>query len=328
MLKKRRLGIGWLTIGLLSLVSIFTSKSLGSTAFQPRATDLTLYYTASLSGNLDGCTCTKIRRAGLVKSALFLRRLAWQNDTVLVDAGDLLENKPGDKLRADYIFQAYRDLKYDAVGLGANELLNGVLEYQVNCPIIASNLSISFSSGSPCSKGPVILTRGHYRIGIFAVIDPKFGSSAPLSELIAKKFQITPIAETAAQMVQFLKACQVDLIILLYHGYYNNAIRLAQSVPGIDVMVLGHEERLIDLRKISRTAIVSPGEEGNRVGILELSLAGRQVTFIKNHFREFSYFKNPDDPEVRKMVDKYYATLSERLQYSTLAPLATTPSVK
>jgi 2',3'-cyclic-nucleotide 2'-phosphodiesterase (5'-nucleotidase family) len=314
----KKLGILISLIGLFVYCGILTQPCLDSAGPQGQA-DLILMYTASLKGNLDGCSCIKIRRAGLVKRAYYLRRLTRPSQMVLVDAGDLLEAKKGDKLRSEYILNTYRELKYDAIALGDNELANGVLEYRENYPFLAGNLKILISSGAAVlSNEPLILTKGRYRIGIFAVMEPQFKSAAPVTELMSERFQITPVAETALKTVQLLKSQKTDLIILLYHGFYDNAVKLAGDVPGIDVMVLGHEEKLIDPQTIGRTVLVSPGEEGNRIGTLELSLAGHQITVLKNQFRTFNYGTDPDDPAVRKLIEKYYDSM--------IAPLDNNPT--
>lgn len=314
MLHLKKTGIMISIIGLFLYSGILAQPLLDSAGPDLR-TDLTLMYTASLKGNLDGCSCVKIRRAGLVKRAYYLRSLAGTGNMLLVDAGDLLEPKKGDKLRSEYILQTYRELKYDAIGLGDNELAGGVLEYRERYPFVANNLKFFFNSGgSLVNNEPLILTKGKYRIGIFAVLEPQFKSAAPVAELMSQTFQITPVAETVQKIVPLLKARKTHLIVLLYHGFYDNAVKLAKSVPGIDLIVLGHEEKLIDLQMIERTGLVSPGEEGNRIGILKISLAGRQVTFQKNQFRMFHYETDPDDPIVRKLIDKYIDNMMAPLE--------------
>ena len=57
-------------------------------------TTLTIYYTASLNGNLDGCTCEMNPVAGLVKRAAYLRNLDASSPTVILDAGDIFDEYP------------------------------------------------------------------------------------------------------------------------------------------------------------------------------------------------------------------------------------------
>ncbi|OHD67534.1 MAG: hypothetical protein A2177_01780 [Spirochaetes bacterium RBG_13_68_11] len=65
--------------------------------------------------------------------------------------------------------------------------------------------------------------------------------------------------------------------------------------------------------------LVSPGEEGNRVGMLELTIArtvaGRsRVSRFANSFRLFNYTAGPDDPLVRQRIHDYRETLRVRLE--------------
>lgn len=306
MLHRKKTGIVLCLIGWFFFSGILVQTHLDSAGTKQTA-DLILMYTASLKGNLDGCHCVKLRRAGLVKRAYYLRRLKRTKNMLLVDAGDLLEPRKGDKLRSEYILQTYRELKYDAIALGDNELANGILDFREKNPFLAANLKMLMNTGGLVPSGePLIMNNGRYRVGIFAVLEQQFKSAAPMTDLLAEKFQIIPVRETALNAVQFLKSRKTNLIILLYHGFYENAVKLARDVPGIDVIVLGHEEKLIDAQVIGRTVLVSPGEEGNRIGILELSLLGNKVTVLKNGFRIFKYEEDPDDPAVRKLIDQYY----------------------
>jgi 2',3'-cyclic-nucleotide 2'-phosphodiesterase (5'-nucleotidase family) len=305
MISARKSGMALLITSFIFLGGVFISSSLSAAKV-----DLQVFYTASLKGNLTGCNCRRVQRAGLGKRVYFLRHMGKPNNLLLVDAGDILENSAGDKARADYVFQVYEGLKYDAIGLGDNELLTGaqrILGYQAKFPLMANNLLLlrGLDSGAglvPFSKEPLILKKGKYRVGVMALLEPQFVSAAPFSETMGEKFQISPCEETATKMVAFLKAKKVNFTVLLYHGEYDNAVRVANIVKGIDLIVVGHGEKLIDLQMVGRTAIVSPGEEGNRLGMLEISLGGKGATFVKNSFREFSFWDDPDDPEYRDGV--------------------------
>ena len=54
------------------------------------ASGLTVLYTSSLNGNLDGCACRSQPRAGLATRAAWLRALPGRDAAVLVEAGNVL----------------------------------------------------------------------------------------------------------------------------------------------------------------------------------------------------------------------------------------------
>ena len=93
---------------------------------------ITIYYTASLNGNVDGCRCKMNPVAGLVKRAAFLRSLETSGPSLILDAGDIFDEYPDPDL-AVHILQVYAELGYDAIAVGHQEFTNGaagLLEYK------------------------------------------------------------------------------------------------------------------------------------------------------------------------------------------------------
>jgi 5'-nucleotidase / UDP-sugar diphosphatase len=311
-----------LLFNFLPIFALQTPESLNSPApaiGEGKEPDLRILYSASLKGNLDGCSCKNIPKAGLVKRAYFLRSLAKRDNVVLVDAGDLLEYRNEDVYLADYILETYRDLKYDAIGVGDNEFANGIgklLEYGKNYPFVASNLSVCADDGKliTFSKTLKILNKGSYRVGIFSLLEPGPDLLAFYPEQLQQKIKLAPHTETAVNTVKAFEQKNVDLIVLLYHGIYDNAILLAKNVPGIDVIIAAHEGRLADAQMVGDTIVVSPGNEGNRLGILDLSVSGGKITHYQNRFRLFNYDSDLDDPAVHARINKYYDELTERIK--------------
>jgi 2',3'-cyclic-nucleotide 2'-phosphodiesterase (5'-nucleotidase family) len=311
-----------LMINIFPVFAIQTPEPLNSTApvtGEGKEADLKILYSASLKGNLDGCSCKKIPKAGLVKRAYFIRSLAKRDNVMLVDAGDLLEYRNEDIFLADYILEAYRDLKYDAIGVGDNEFSNGIgklLEYGKKYPFIATNLSVYTDNGKlvTFSKTLKILNKGNYRVGVFSLLETGQELLAFYPEQLQQKIKLAPQTETAVNTVKAFEQKNVDLIVLLYHGIYDNAVLLAKNVPGIDVIVAAHEGRLVDAQMAGDTIVVSSGDEGNRLGILELSISKGTITQHSNSFRLFNYDNDPDDPTVRTQINKYYDELTERIK--------------
>ncbi len=278
---------------------------------------LTLLYSASLNGNLGGCPCISHPRAGLVKRAAWLKDLPREERerALLLDAGDLLDVSP-DELLADEILQVYRELGYDAVVPGEQELSNGVaalLSYRDRIPLMAHNLAVC-PDADRClffSAEPPIIERGGVRVGLLALVDPQAFRLEPPEVL--GKLKIRPPVEAAKDLVAQLRQRKAQLVVLLFHGTYGQAAELVRRVGGIDVAIVGHEQQLIEARRVGRTLLASPGEEGNRVGILRLSLSAGRVRSFTNEFRLFRYDTDPDDPGTRLRFDRYRQKLRARL---------------
>jgi len=119
---------------------------------------LRIYYSASLNGNIDGCNCDMAPTAGLVKRAAFLRSREAPEPSLLLDAGDIFDAFPDEEL-AHNILEVYRELGYDFIAVGDQELSNGLdslLEYGRDFPLVCHNLSVlvegTMSSSPTCSS--------------------------------------------------------------------------------------------------------------------------------------------------------------------------------
>ncbi|MBN2050995.1 MAG: bifunctional metallophosphatase/5'-nucleotidase [Spirochaetales bacterium] len=297
---------------IISLLLCFLgSLSLGA---QQTKTALTIYYTASLNGNLDGCDCKGQPRSGLVKTGVFLNERD-RNTSVLFEAGDILDVKPDDLLAA-YILETYKELEYTLISLGDQEFSNGLealAGYRDDYPLLCNNISfLSGNSAQPFSSGPRIIERNGVKLGVFALLHPEVFYFYP--KTITEAIDLEPPREAAERLVGQLSSLGADLIIGMFHGSLSFAEELAAEVDGIDVLLVGHEQRLVDAVMIEKTLIVSPGENGNRVGVLDLEIRRGNILSYKNFFQTFDYKSAPDFPSVRKRIQDYYAQLVGRLR--------------
>jgi 2',3'-cyclic-nucleotide 2'-phosphodiesterase (5'-nucleotidase family) len=280
-------------------------------------TTLTIYYTASLNGNLDGCTCEMNPVAGLVKRAAFLRTLEPSGPALIVDAGDIFDEYPDPDLHK-HILEVYEELSYHAIAVGDQELAAGsrsLPRYKADSPLICHNLLIQSkpaeekaSESLVFTPGPVVVESKGLRIGILSLIDP-----ATVPHLADNGTQIADPIPAAETMLRRYGQMGLDVTVLLYHGSFQRAVELVSACTGIDVAIFAHEQRLFAPRKIGTTLLASPGEEGNQLGILTLYLGPRGIEKFESDFRFFSYKEDPDDPAVRGRIDTYRQNLRARL---------------
>jgi len=279
-------------------------------------TKLTLYYTASLNGSLDGCTCEWTPAGGLVKRAVFLRHRPDPESSLLLDAGNLLNAHP-DPALADEILAVYGELGYTAVAVGGYEFANGIqalMSYRERVALLCHNLSLSGNGKSfvPFSQEPLLATVKGLRIGIFALLEPESLDSCPRQDRALVR--ISPPAPRARSLLEVCRRRGAALTILLYHGRQEAALRLAREAPGIDLILFAQEQKLVPPYREGGTIFASPGELGNRVGILTLTLASGKVAGFVNSFRYFNYRTDADDPSVRDRVNRYRQALRSLLK--------------
>jgi 2',3'-cyclic-nucleotide 2'-phosphodiesterase (5'-nucleotidase family) len=295
----------------LPLVSAF----LLAASMLPAQT-LTIYYTASLRGNLDGCTCERNKVAGLVKRAAYLRALPRSDASLRLDAGDILDATRDPDLSRE-ILAVYRELGYAAVGVGETELSEGaraLLAYSRRFPFLAHNLSIRAPSGRwvPLSSKPLLLKRAGVRIAILAVTDPE--TLRENRELKEGNIRLEDPDQTVRRLAGESRRKGVRLVIVLFHGPDAQVRRLAEQNPDIDLVLFGHQGWIVPPEKAGRALIASPGENGNRIGVLSLRLVASSVEGFEHRMVVFDYAKDPDDPSVRLRVTAYRKKLQARLR--------------
>ena len=248
---------------------------LGPAAAAPAApSPLRLYYSASLSGNLDGCTCEYNPTAGLVKRAAFLRALPAEARGLLLDAGDLTGVWPDEELAGELV-AAYRELGYTAAAVGEQELALGAAALRrlaKGFPLLGHNLEVrERGRWRPFSGRPLRVESGGRRLAVFALLEP--GLPHVLTEETRRDFRLEPPERAAPRLLRQAAEGGAGLTVLLYHGSEEGLRRLLAAVEGIDLAVLGHEGRLIDAVRVGSTLVVSPGEQGDRLGLLEVPAA-------------------------------------------------------
>ena len=291
---------------------------------------VTILYTASLNGNLDGCSCKLDPKAGMVKRAYYLRDLykrlksdvlsspvGEEGTILLVDAGDILDKYP-DEFLAREILEVYGELGYELISVGDQEFSNGIdklMAYKREFPLISHNLTIRSAENqfTLFSPSPLIVQKGDYKIGIISLLGPESIDTHP--DLHADKIKIIPPQKAAADNIRLIDDGRVDLSVLMYHGNASEVFELVQGVPGFDVVILAHEQMLLEPLIMDGSIIVSPGEQGNRIGILKLNLS-KDKKGVQSYTHRFKLFEfspenandpeaDPDDPDVRERIDRY-----------------------
>ncbi len=287
-----------------SLIIFFGTVSLWA------GEQIDIYYTSSINGNLDGCECHAVPRAGMVSSAYFLRERN-PDDSILIDLGDFLDVYP-DSLLADNIYQVFDELDYDVLSLGDQEFTEGIdflLEKRGIYPLMSNNLTIN---GEPFSPQPMIFEKNGKKIGIAGIIDSRvfYFHSGVVKEAIS----LESITESSERLHGELEEEGADAFVLLFHGSAEKARELFSSDDSWDALLFAHDQSLYEESDGADRFIASPGDNGNRVGILSLHFKNDSVEKINNEFVYFEYLTDPMDLEVKRRIDLYTKDMISRLQ--------------
>ena len=237
--------------------------------------------------------------ARLASAIAEARGQAEEDDTpvLLLDAGDFMMGTLFEFLATTGTpeLKLMQTLGYDATTLGNHEFdwtpkgLAGMLAAAsgngVTLPIVASNLKfdpeddsddmLEAVAGAGMIRSKLVKTVGGLKVGLFGLL----GADAAQVTPMAAPVTFEAIAEAAERMVTELREDDgVDLVIALSHSGINSDgtgedQKLAEDVPGIDVIVSGHtHDSLSEPVHVGDTLIVTAGSYGRFLGELAITV--------------------------------------------------------
>jgi len=249
---------------------------------KPKAT---LIITGQMDGYLEPCGCTQGQQGGLIRRLDFIERLKAQGYSLgLIDLGSLIKDPAAvrggfeqAKIKFGIALKAYSTLKYDAIGLSAEDLKVGIGEAfaqflnNLSDPtrIVVANVQPGAGFESRIQTSQVI-EAGGAKIGVTSVIDPEAleklqdPDKADLLPTIKRPDEV--LGQTLSELEE-----KSEYQVLMVQGPADLAKRLATAYPGFDVVVatsqfadLNDSEPQVVNR--GKTLIVSVGRRGKYVG--------------------------------------------------------------
>ncbi len=264
--------------------------------------DVTILYTNDFHSALDPIGAYWLpghpRLGGAAALAGYIDSVRAADHTVfLFDAGDMFTGMVSNLTRGEALMEMMRAMHYDAMAIGNHEFDYGSANFtrqmdRVPFPVLGANI---FYKGTrhPYSRPYVILERNGVRVGVIGFIGQDARSVANQAGITDLDF-VDPV-EVLRPIVAELRP-QVDLVVVLAHQGqtgpmqtdaeahpeiqrdFNEDIRVAGAVPGIDVFVGGHAHRGIEVPYVhprTGTIIVQTYGYGTRLGVLHLEPGGR-----------------------------------------------------
>lgn len=216
---------------------------------------------------------------------------------ILLDNGDLIQGTPAayyanfvGKNRINLFARVMNYIAYDAATVGNHDVEAGPgvyyrLQREFSFPWLGANI-IRTETGKPAFEPYTIIERSGIRIAVLGLITP--GVPGWLPATLWPGLHFIELVESAkfwtAHIIEHEKP---DAVIGLFHtgmGQQNpggpgdipeNAGWIAAlQVPGLDLVILGHDHRpraeKVTLRNGSTVAIVNPGSGARNIGYAEL----------------------------------------------------------
>ena len=216
--------------------------------------------------------------------------------TILVDSGDLLQGNPLDYYYgvvepADIhpVIRAMNLLGYDAAAVGNHEFNYGVpaLERAIGAaefPFLAANV---FVAGTDSTAFPAwtVVEREGLRVGILGLTTP--GSTIWDRANVEGRLEFRDIVETARRAWPELERASDIQIAVVHSGLgpgssYDEAATgvpeenagraLAEALPGLEAMLLGHSHREIPAELIGNVLVTQAGRWADALAVVSIDV--------------------------------------------------------
>ncbi|MDC7120865.1 5'-nucleotidase C-terminal domain-containing protein [Cellulomonas fimi] len=269
-------------------------------------------------------------------------------NTLLVDAGDTIQGtslayyyakvEPITEGRVHPMAAAMNAIGYDAAALGNHEFNYGIpllrtFQRQLDFPLLGANAT-SAGTGKPAFAPYVIETlhpRGGkpVRVGILGLTNP--GIAIWDKANVEGQMRFGGLVETAQRYVPEMRRKGADVVIVSAHSgadtsssygdalpFPENAATLvAQQVPGIDAILVGHAHQEIPERVVTNTAtgkpvvLSEPLRWGMRLSTFDIDLTFHRGTWTVDGVEAEVLNANtvPEDPEIVDLLADEHATV-------------------
>jgi nitrate/TMAO reductase-like tetraheme cytochrome c subunit len=274
------------------------------------------------SGDADGvlaaCGCPSNPSGGLAKREALTDEIRRTRPyTLLIDSGDLFPEKPN-RVKLRYLAEAVGGAEghrpFDAIGMGDQEFALGLpmlreLEEKYDLRFLCANVR---DEADELVVAPHLVheiggseeEKPRWRIGIFSVIADEVYGFPPVEWRTGLKVE-SPI-EAARREVEELKDC--DLIIAISHQSLDNTRELAAKVPGIGIVICGHDAPLLAKpEKVGGAIVVASGPAGRVLGAVTVTAGADRRPRLTTTMTELS----AQVPDSKRVMDLYWAYVKE-----------------
>ncbi|MFD7653430.1 bifunctional metallophosphatase/5'-nucleotidase [Actinosynnema sp. NPDC059797] len=303
--------------------------------------------------------------SSLVKA---VRRERGAHRTLLIDAGDTIQGtplayyyakvEPIGRRKAHPMATAMNELGYDAAALGNHEFNYGIpllreFERQLDFPLLGAN-AVDAATGRPAFRPYVVKTvwrtgSAPLRVGILGLTNP--GIAIWDKAHVEGRMTFPGVLEQARHWVPRVRAAGADLVVVAAHSGAdlssslgdllpfpeNCSALVAEEVPGIDAILVGHAHTEIAQRFVTNRAtgkqvlLTEPLFWGKRLSLMEFDLEwapGHGWRPTASRSRVLDTATAPEDPViVRKLRadhERVVAYVNSRIGTSKAAMSAAT----
>ena len=317
---------------------ILLALVLVARSFAPERVQITILGTTDLHGNilpLDYYT-NKPDNRGFAKIATLIKRIRKEQPNVmLIDSGDTIQGSPLESFHGrknnrpvDPMMLVMSSLNYDAMTVGNHEYNFGlkVLEKarsEAKFPWLSAN-TYDIATQKPHYKPYIVKEVAGVKIGVLGLTTPGIPNWDNPPNYAGLEFH-EPVAEARKWVPMLRDQEKVDVVVIAMHmgleedlrtgqvspgqvTNENEAIAIANEVPGVDVIFMGHTHREVSSLYINGVLLTQANYWGRNLARADLYLqrtgAGWRM-YAKSARTMATDDRVEPDPEVAKLVEPY-----------------------
>ncbi len=186
---------------------------------------------------------------------------------------------------------------YDALNLGEMELLGGPavisrMNEVANFPLISSNVHSTASLWEPY----VIKEMDGIRVAVLGLLSSRFPINGSIASVETPRVSLKRFMDDLKE--------KADIFVLLSNMGKESTLDLVQEIPGIDVVVIGHNVKdFMDGEKVADTLVISLGTKGEYIGVIDMTWDPRQKGVVDIAHEVHPLDKDiPDDPGILDLI--------------------------
>jgi 5'-nucleotidase/UDP-sugar diphosphatase len=289
-----------------------------------KPTHLTVLYINDLHGHLEpfrehGRDGPSV--GGMARIATLVKEVRDEVETagdhvMLLCAGDILQGTPMSLVfKGEPEIRTMNLMRFDAMVIGNHEFDYGQENLRrlmdlASFPMLSANI-LTTSADKPPVVDYVVNTYDNIDVAVFGLTTDETPISTHPDNV--KGLEFLQPAEIADKLVPVLRG-KVDLIIALTHLGFEVDERLAEEVPGIDLIIGGHSHTKVDSTiHVGQTLICQAFEYGICLGRADLTLDRGRVIESRSRLMRVDHTVE-EDPVISDLIKEYADRLGEEME--------------
>ncbi len=259
-------------------------------------------FTSNLNGTIEDCQCGGDTVGGFNRILTQIKSMRAQNpNVILLDSGDMLTSYSLPAANQAILKMLWL-AKYNALNLGDQEfvesakfLKQNTVDIHAELPFLSSNLLLADGEKFPLIRSREISYQ-EFKIVILGLVNKETFHFIQPSGMQIKATQEVLTSVSA-------DVDESDFHVLLYHGEWKSARKLAEEFRWLKLILLGNnQESRFEI--VGETALAEGGGDGELLGKVSAKKAPGGWTFTHEFIPIVADL--PTSPEAMMIVEEYY----------------------